>query len=83
MEFTPTLHNDASEPLYRQLYRQISKQIVSGEIAAGTRMPSIRQMAEASGVAKNTVEAAYQQLLAEGYLTSRERSGFFAAQVEV
>lgn len=83
MDFTPVLNLSSKEPLYQQLYQQISRAIESGTIPAGERLPSIRQLVKASGVGKITVEAAYHQLLAEGYITSQERSGFFAAEMEV
>ncbi|MFC8687178.1 PLP-dependent aminotransferase family protein [Brevibacillus porteri] len=82
MEYMPIMNAQSKEPLYQQLYKQLSKRIASGEIPSGTKMPSIRQLMKASGVGKNTIEAAYQQLLAEGYIVSRERSGFFAAEIE-
>lgn len=83
MDFMPVLDIHSKEPLYQQLYKQLSKKIASGEIRSGTKMPSIRQLMKTSGVGKNTVDAAYQQLLAEGYIVSRERSGFFAAELEI
>lgn len=83
MDFTPVLDMESKEPLYQQLYQQMSRAIVTGTISAEERLPSIRQLAKSSGVGKITVEAAYQQLLAEGYITSRERSGFFAAELDV
>ncbi|KQL45712.1 transcriptional regulator [Brevibacillus choshinensis] len=83
MDFTPVLDLSSREPLYQQLYEQISRAITSGTIPAGERLPSIRQLVKASGVGKITVEAAYHQLLAEGYILSKERSGFFAAELEV
>jgi GntR family transcriptional regulator / MocR family aminotransferase len=82
MDLTPILHPDSDEPLYVQLYQAISREIAAGRIPAGTRLPSIRQLARSIGVGKITVEAAYQQLLAEGYIVSRERSGYFAADIE-
>ncbi len=48
----------------------------SGTLAAGTRMPGKRRLAAELSVSVNTVDAAYQMLAAEGYLESRERSGF-------
>lgn len=83
MDFTPIFDVTSKEPLYRQLYKQLSESIVAGEIPPGTKLPSIRHLVKSSGVGKITVEAAYQQLLAEGYIISRERSGFFAAEIEV
>lgn len=82
MNMAPVLHVSGDQPLYQQLYAYIKGEIVSGHIPAGFRLPSIRQMAVLAGVGKITVEAAYQQLVAEGYLISRERSGYFAADIE-
>ncbi|USG67032.1 PLP-dependent aminotransferase family protein [Brevibacillus ruminantium] len=82
MNITPILDGQSESPLYQQLYGILSRDIVSGQIPAGSRLPSIRQMAALAGVSRITVEAAYQQLVAEGFLISRERSGFFAAEME-
>ncbi|QRG66375.1 GntR family transcriptional regulator [Brevibacillus choshinensis] len=48
MDFTPVLDPNSTEPLYQQIYQQISRAIVSGAIPAGPRLPSIRQMVRAS-----------------------------------
>ncbi len=70
-------------PLYQQLYRAILADLLSGAIAGGTRLPSRRALAEHLNVSRVTVEAAYGQLLAEGYITSRPRSGYYAEQLEL
>ena len=64
------------EPLYEQLYRALVGQIRTGRLAEGERLPGKRSLAAGLGVAVNTVDTAYQLLVAEGYLESRERSGF-------
>ncbi|MCK9912921.1 GntR family transcriptional regulator, partial [Microbacteriaceae bacterium K1510] len=51
-------------------------------IPAETRLPSIRQLCDYLKVSKTTVETTYQQLLAEGYIVSRERSGFYVVELE-
>ena len=69
-------------PLYRQLYRQLREAILAGRLPAGARLPSVRELAAELATSRNTVDAAYQELLAEGYLCSRERSGYFVASLE-
>lgn len=53
--------------------------ILSGHLPAGAPVPSSRLLADSLGIARNTVVFAYQQLVSEGYLVSRERSGHFVA----
>ncbi len=74
-----TLDDDGSTSLQRQLQRKLIEAILSGYFAAGSRMPSSRKLADMLGVSRNTVVAAYEQLIDEGYLASRERSGIFVS----
>ena len=69
-------------PLYEYLYRRIRADILSGAIAADERLPSKRTLAEHLGVSVITVEGAYAQLEAEGYVYALAKRGFFAARVE-
>lgn len=69
-------------PLYEYLYRSIRGDILSGVLAPGTRLPSKRSLAEHLGVSVITVENAYEQLEAEGYLYAQPRRGFFVARVQ-
>ncbi len=71
-----TLDSAAEKPLYLQLYDFLTEQIRSGELKAGEKLPGKRSMASALGVSVNTVDTAYQMLTAEGFVESRERSGF-------
>ena len=68
-------------PLYAQLYEAIRADILSGRLPGGEKLPSKRALAEHLSLSKITVETAYAQLLDEGYLTSRERSGYFVAHM--
>src|SRR2546421_10107255 len=72
-----TLDETSSVPLYRQLYASILRAILTGQLVAGTKLPSTRHMAIELGVSRNTVLIAFEQLLAEGYLESKARSGTF------
>lgn len=82
LSLTPELLRESETPLYDQLYRYIRRQIEEGTLAVDDRLPSIRQMSVHLMVSKNTVEAAYQQLLSEGYIQSRPRSGIFVLPME-
>ena len=55
-------------PLYLRLINEIKNKIHSGEIAAGEKMPSLRKLAHDLEVSRTTAEAAYSQLVAEGFL---------------
>lgn len=62
---------------YMQLYEQIRKDIVEGVLAYGIKLPSKRLLAEETGVSVITVEHTYSILCDEGYIESRQRSGYF------
>jgi GntR family transcriptional regulator / MocR family aminotransferase len=64
-------------PLSRQIYTQVRSAVQSGALRTGTRLPSSRAMASQLGVARASVVSAYEQLLAEGYVESRQGSGTF------
>ena len=68
-------------PLYEFLYRSIRDDVVAGRLAAGDRLPSKRALAEHLGVSVVTVEGAYEQLVVEGYVASRPRSGFYVCEL--
>ena len=76
-------HEHGAPPLYRQIYQQLQQQILSGELSAGTRLMASREQAVSLGVSRNTVDIAYQQLCAEGYLSSRVGSGYYVQQVPI
>lgn len=64
-------------PLYLQLYEALVSQMMSGLIVQGDRIPSVRQMAQVTGLSKTTVENAYDKLVSEGYLITKAKSGYY------
>ena len=79
---TYELKKSPGVPLYEALYRCIRADILSGKLAPGTKLPSKRALAENLEVSKITVEGAYDQLLAEGYIRSREKVGYFVEEID-
>jgi GntR family transcriptional regulator / MocR family aminotransferase len=63
--------------LQHQIRKLLIDAILDGTLPVGVRLPSSRQLAKQLNVARNTVISAYQQLIDEGYLMSRERSGCY------
>lgn len=76
------LDTNDTAPLYRQLYRQIREHVLSGKLSAHTKLPSVRDLAAELSTSRNTVEGAYHELYAEGYIYSRQRSGYFVSALE-
>jgi GntR family transcriptional regulator/MocR family aminotransferase len=72
-----SLDREEARSLQSQLALQLKSRIQHGELTAGQRLPSTRDLAALLKVSRNTVIAAYDTLLTEGYLQSRERSGIF------
>jgi len=68
-------------PLYESLYRCLRRDIQSGILAPGEKLPSKRALATHLKVSKITVETAYNQLLSQGYIVARERQGYFVENV--
>ncbi len=79
---TYELKKQPGVPLYEALYRCIREDILTGRIAPGQKLPSKRALAQHLEISNITVEGAYDQLLAEGYIRSRERVGYFAEAVD-
>ncbi|WP_145529351.1 PLP-dependent aminotransferase family protein [Yersinia alsatica] len=73
------LDRQHNEPIYRQIYQRIKDAIVQGTLPPDTRVPSVRALASEVGVARGTVENAYTQLIAEGFLQSRGQGGTYVS----
>ena len=73
------LDRTASAPLHRQIYDQWRTTVLGGRFRRGERVPSSRAFASTFGVARVTVTAAYDQLLAEGYFETRHGAGTFVS----
>ena len=75
---TYDLTDHGKTPMYEYLYQLIREDILSGRLKKDEKLPSKRTLAEHLSVSKITVENAYAQLLAEGYIYSKEKKGYFA-----
>lgn len=69
--------SDSGEPLYRQLRQALEHQILSGSLVPNLPLPSSRELARELGLSRNTVNAAYQEMLASGIIESHSRRGYF------
>lgn len=67
----------SDEPLYQQVRRAIEHGIAVGMFDPLHRLPSSRELSEELGVSRNTINLAYQELIAEGFVESQERRGLF------
>lgn len=70
----------SKKSIFYQLYQDIRQQIVDGSFLPGQKITSSRALAKNMSVSRNTVDRAYQQLMVEGYITSRPRSGYVVAK---
>ncbi|MCP2158448.1 PLP-dependent aminotransferase family protein [Agrobacterium sp. 10MFCol1.1] len=72
--------NSYGPTLQEQLFIQLRRLIVNGQLARGARLPASRSMAKDLGVSRNTVNNAYDRLAAEGYIRRRPSSGFYVEE---
>ena len=79
--FLPQLDRESSVPLYIQLYRFLKEEITCGNLKSGEKLPSLRKLSKELAISITTSEWAYNQLLVEGYVTSRPQSGYYVATV--
>lgn len=71
------LDRTSSTPLYRQLYLQIRKQVLTGRLQGGTRLPSTRTLSKELELSRITILNTFEQLIAEGFLESRTGAGTY------
>src|ERR1700712_4047743 len=69
----------SATPPYEQLRVQFAEEVRSGSLAAGTRIPTVRKLAEDLGLAPNTVARAYRELEADGFIETRGRNGSYVS----
>lgn len=82
VDFLLDLETNSATPLYRQIYDQIRKGIVTGVLGAGERLPSIRRIAADHRISHITVEQAYTQLASEGFVRSIPRCGYVVEHLD-
>jgi len=78
---TYSFDDRGNEPLYEYLYNQIKKDITSFKLSADEKLPSKRALAKNLNISIITVENAYSQLIAEGYIYSVPKSGFYVCDI--
>ncbi|MBO1003900.1 MocR-like pyridoxine biosynthesis transcription factor PdxR [Pseudogracilibacillus auburnensis] len=76
------LNRSNDVPLYEQLYGFIKQEITEGHLEYGSKLPSKRKLSEFLKISQNTVETAYDQLTAEGYIEGIPRKGYFVLAYE-
>ncbi|WP_251555203.1 GntR family transcriptional regulator [Neobacillus muris] len=72
----------ASKPIYLQIADHLSSQIVRGELKAGGKLPSVREMAIQSGVNPNTIQRTYSELERMGIVETKRGQGTFVTENE-
>lgn len=80
--FTPLLENAINKPIYYQLYECIKKEIAYGNIKGDEKLPSLRNLSKDLRLSKNTIEAAYDQLYAEGYIRRIPKVGYVVENLD-
>ena len=73
---------DDRMPIYRQIILQFCQAFVRGDIRAGERIPSIRDLAVLLKVNTNTVQRVYQEMEREGLISSKRGTGYFFTEDE-
>lgn len=79
---TFNLNGDNKIPIYHQLYSFIKSEIRAGKITYNTKLPSKRKLSSYLSVSQNTIQAAYDQLIEEGYIISIEKKGFYVCKID-
>lgn len=75
------LNKESGAPLYEQIYQQIRDDITEGKLLVGEKLPSKRKLGEFLDISQTTIELAYGQLVAEGFITSKPRRGYFVQEI--
>jgi GntR family transcriptional regulator / MocR family aminotransferase len=73
--------NTDSNYIYKQIYEGIKESILAGKIHSNEKLPSKRVLADQLNVSVNSVSNAYEQLLAEGYIYTIERKGYYVENI--
>lgn len=78
---TYSFEEKGTDSLYEYLYKQIKKDILNYTLSPDEKLPSKRALAKHLNISTITVETAYQQLMAEGYIYSRAKSGYYVSHL--
>lgn len=80
---TYSFENKNNESLYEYLYKQIKNDILTHKLVPNEKLPSKRALAKHLNISTITIENAYSQLLAEGYIYSIPKSGFYVSDITI
>ena len=67
--------------LYMEVYEYYQKLILDGKMAPGSKMPSLRKCAQELKLSRTTIETAYLQLAADGYIMAKAQSGYYVTEI--
>ena len=74
-QYLIVLKHESKAPIYIQIYQRFREAILGGLLQPGDRVPSLRSLADELGVARGTVEVAYEMLTGEGYFITQGQAG--------
>lgn len=80
--FTALISDTVNKPIYYQLYECIKEEIISGNIKSDEKLPSLRKLSKHLQLSRNTIEAAYEQLYAEGYVKRIPKVGYIVEDIK-
>ena len=75
------IDNNLKIPVYEQIYNALKKDIINGRLRAGEQLPSTRGLCEFLQCSRSTVLLAYEQLVAEGYIETIPKKGYFVMEL--
>lgn len=75
------LQGNPKVPLYQKIYEYVKNDMIDGKIPCGEKLPSTRLLAKNLSISRSTVELAYEQLLAEGYIKAEPCRGYFVCDI--
>ena len=78
---TYSFEDKGSDSLYEFLYKSIRDDILSGKLCQGEKLPSKRALAHHLNISTITIENSYNQLVAEGYIYSKPKSGYYVSSI--
>ena len=74
-------NQNRSTHLYMEVYEYYKKLILDGKMAPGSKMPSLRKCALELKLSRTTIETAYLQLAADGYIIAKAQSGYYITEI--
>lgn len=75
------IKKSGTEPLYMEVHQYYKNLILSGQLSPGSKMPSLRKCAQELGFSRTTIESAYLQLAADGFIIAKAQSGYYVTDI--